>query len=187
MGIIKDRRNVAPENFTDRVIHKEIIQNLLNAAIWAPTHGKTQPWRFEVFMNQGKEELKTIMSAAYKELTPEDKFQEAKYKRIQERIDRSSALIMVNMSRQEEEKIPEIEEIQATAIAIQNINLLATAYGIASFWSSPAFIYTKEFKKRVSLSEKDHCLGLLYLGYVNPSDWPKGQRKPIEYLTNWHE
>ena len=38
----------------------------------------------------------------------------------------------------------------------------------------------------LKLKEKDKCLGILYLGY--PSiDWPKGQRKPIEYLTDWNE
>jgi hypothetical protein len=36
----------------------------------------------------------------------------------------------------------------------------------------------------LDIGEKDKCLGLFYMGY--PSiDWPKGQRKPIEYLTTW--
>jgi hypothetical protein len=29
-------------------------------------------------------------------------------------------------------------------------------------------------------------LGILYLGYTT-IDWPKGQRKPIEYITDWNE
>ena len=38
----------------------------------------------------------------------------------------------------------------------------------------------------LKLKEKDKCLGVLYLGY--PSiEWPKGQRKPIEYITDWNE
>jgi nitroreductase len=64
--------------------------------------------------------------------------------------------------------------------------LTATAYGLGSFWSSPKIIYTPEMNKFLKLKPEDKCLGVLYVGY--PSiDWPKGQRKPIEYLTEWNE
>ena len=90
------------------------------------------------------------------------------------------------MKRGDNEKIPEIEEVEAVACAIQNMCLTATAYGLGSFWSSPKIIYTPEMNKFLKLKTEDKCLGILYVGY--PSiDWPKGQRKPIEYLTEWNE
>lgn len=184
--LIKSRRTITPENFSDRMIHKEILLNLLNAGIWAPTHGKTQPWRFKIYREAGKEKLKEFYTSAYKEFTPEHLFQQAKATRIAERIDKSSAIIMLNMVRQPEEKIPEIEEIQAVGISAQNIMLLASAYGIGCFWSSPQFIYNKGFNAKVGLDENDHCLGMLFLGYA-PNEWPKGQRKPVEYVSEWIE
>ena len=45
--LIKERRTIYPHQFSDRIIHKEIIEELLNSAIWAPSHGMTQPWRFK--------------------------------------------------------------------------------------------------------------------------------------------
>ena len=107
--LIKSRRTITPENFSGRMIHKEILLNLLNAGIWAPTHGKTQPWRFKIYREAGKEKLKELYTSAYKEFTPEHLFQQAKATRIAERIDKSSAIIILNMVRQPEEKIPEIE------------------------------------------------------------------------------
>ena len=59
----------------------------------------------------------------------------------------SSVVIAVCMSRQKEERIPEIEEIEAVACAVQNMQLTATAYGIGSFWSSPKIIYSDRMKK----------------------------------------
>ena len=38
----------------------------------------------------------------------------------------------------------------------------------------------------LKLKPQDKCLGILYIGY--PSiEWPQGQRKPIEYITDWNE
>ena len=88
------------------------------------------------------------------------------------------------MSRQKEERIPEIEEIEAVACAIQNMQLTATAYGIGSFWSSPKIIYSDSMKAFLELEEKDKCLGLIYLGY-SKEEWPKSHRKPLEYNTVW--
>ena len=48
--LIKNRRTIYPEQYSDRKIHKEQIEVLLNNAIWAPSHGLTQPLAFKVFM-----------------------------------------------------------------------------------------------------------------------------------------
>ena len=52
--VIKNRRTIYPENFTGRIVQKDVIEKLLSCAIWAPTHGKTQPWRFKVFQDSGR-------------------------------------------------------------------------------------------------------------------------------------
>ena len=37
----------------------------------------------------------------------------------------------------------------------------------------------------LKIRDQDKCMGIIYLGYPN-EDWPKGQRKPIEYVTEWY-
>jgi nitroreductase len=182
--IIKDRRTIYPEFFSDRKVHKEQIERILNNAIWAPTHGMTQPWRFQVFMDEGKDKLGQFMKALYLQKIPKEEQSEIKLNRMTDRPKRASAIIVVNMERQKEERIPEIEEIEAVACAVQNMYLTCTAYGLGGFWSTPKLIYTKEMNDFLGLGEKDRCLGLFYVGYP-AQEWPKGQRKPIEYVTKW--
>ena len=38
----------------------------------------------------------------------------------------------------------------------------------------------------VQIDDQDKCLGFFYIGYPEV-EWPKGQRKPIEYVTEWIE
>ena len=183
--IIKNRRTIYPQFYSSRKVHKEIIEHLLQNATWAPTHGMTQPWRFKVFTEESRKTLSDTLSMLYKQLTPTENFREDKFTKLQARPFQASAAVVAYMKRGDNTKIPEIEEISSVACAIQNLCLTATAYGIGSFWSTPKIIYTKEMNDFLKISDEDKCMGIIYLGYPN-DEWPKGQRKPIEYLTEWY-
>ena len=183
--IIKNRRTIYPQFYSSRKVHKEIIEHLLQNATWAPTHGMTQPWRFKVFTEESRKILSDTLSMLYKQLTPTENFREDKFAKMQARPFQASAVIVAYMKRGDNPKIPEIEEISSVACAIQNLCLTATAYGIGSFWSTPKIIYTKEMNDFLKINDEDKCMGIIYLGYPN-DEWPKGQRKPIEYLTEWY-
>lgn len=183
-ALIKDRRTIYPEQFSNRKVQREQVETILNAAIWAPTHGNTQPWRFQIFMEDDKEILSDFLARTYLEITPKDKQNDQKLARMINRPKLASVVIAVWMKRDETEKITELDEIEAVACAIQNMHLTATAYGIGAFWSTPKVIYTPLMNTFLGIGEKDKCLGLFYLGYP-AIDWPKSHRKPIEYLTRW--
>lgn len=183
-ALIKDRRTIFPEQYSKRKVHKEQVEQILNNAIWAPTHGKTQPWRFKVFMNESREQLADFLSDWYVKNTPEEQFNTVKFKRMQDRPIQASAIIVVCMERQKEEKISELDEIMATACAVQNMYLTCSAIGLGAFWSTPKLMQSEEMKSFLHLEAKDKCLGLFYIGYPE-IEWPKGQRRPIEYVTEW--
>jgi nitroreductase len=182
--IIRNRRTIYPEQFSDRKVHKEQIELILQNAQWAPTHGNTQPWRFHVFMEQSKERLSQFLGTTYLALTPKELQNDAKLAKLMRRPILSSAVIAVSMARQKEKKILEIEEVEAVACAIQNMHLTCTAYDLGLFWSTPKLIYSKEMNDFLGLSEDDKCLGLIYLGYPN-IEWPESHRIPLEYHTQW--
>ncbi len=182
--LMRMRRTIYPEQFSPRKVHKEQIELLLNNAQWAPTHGNTQPWRFKVFTELGLDKLSEFLGNTYLQQTPKEQQNVLKLAKLISRPLKSSVVIAICMERQKEEKIPEIEEIEAVACAIQNLHLSCTAYGLGGFWSTPKLIYTQQMNEFLALGEKDKCLGLFYIGY--PSiDWPSSHRKPLEYNTEW--
>lgn len=182
--LIRERRTIYPEQFSERKVHKEQIELILNNAQWAPTHGNTQPWRFKVFTDEGRDRLSDFLATTYLKLTPSEKQDDRKLAKMLTRPKLASAVIAVCMHRDPEEKIREIEEIEAVACAIQNMHLTCTAYGLGGFWATPALIYTPEMNEFLGLNEKDKCLGLFYIGYP-AIDWPQAHRKPLEYNTEW--
>ncbi len=184
--LIRNRRTIYPEQYSDRQVHREQLEVILNNAQWAPTHGNTQPWRFKVFTQEARQRLSDFLAKTYLELTPADQQNDAKLAKMLKRPMLASAVIAVCMERQPEEKILEIEEIEAVACAVQNMHLTCTAYGLGGFWSTPKLIYHPKMNTFLGLNEKDKCLGLFYIGY--PSiEWPAAHRKPLEYNSEWFE
>lgn len=182
--IIRNRRTIYPEQFTDRVVQRDMVQHMLTNATWAPTHGKTQPWRFSVYSGDGRAALLATIEQLYLSANGEAAAADPKLKRIKERIQRTSVVIAMAMTPSTDPPIPEIEEIEAVACAAQNIMLTATAYGLGAFWSSPKFLYLPHAAQAFGYSPGDKLLGLMYLGYP-AGEWPRSHRKPLEYVTRW--
>ncbi|NVK64052.1 MAG: nitroreductase [Flavobacteriales bacterium] len=185
--LIRERRTIYPEQFSSRKVHREQLEVILNNAQWAPTHGNTQPWRFQVFTGEeSRQNLSQFLGKTYQEVVPTEMQNDAKLAKIMRRPLLSSAIVAVSMERQPEEKILEMEEIEAVACAVQNMHLTCTAYGLGGFWATPKIIYTPQMNEFLGLGDKDKCLGLFFIGYPD-IEWPKSHRRPLEYTTKWHE
>ena len=183
-SIIKDRRTIYPEAYSGRKVHPEIVNAILNNAIWAPTHGRTEPWRFKVYMEEGRQKLAPEVAELYKQTTPVENFKEHVSQKLITRITTAPVVILVWMERGEKENIPTEEEQAAVACAMQNMMLTCTAYGLGSFWSTPKLLYSDLAKERFQLKQEDRIMGLFYIGYTD-QPWPKSHRKPLEYVTEW--
>lgn len=182
--VIEDRRTIYPEQFSERKVHVEIIEKMLDAARWAPSHGLTQPWRFSVFTDVAINRLANALCDQYKAFIPAEQFDLGKVEKIQRRTGKTSAMILIGTHYDERGKIPNEEEVIATGMAVQNLMLVAAAYGIGAFWSSPKYIDEPGIHAIAERDDMDRILGVLYLGYPEV-EWPKGQRRPTEYFTHW--
>jgi len=180
--LIKNRRSVFPVQYNDKPITKADIEKILIAANWAPTHRKTEPWRFKVLLGEAKEKLGLFLS--YKYMETEARPKQMKTKKLIENPKRAGAVIAICMQRDPEESLPEWEEVAATAMAVQNMWLCCTEMGIGCYWSSPGLIkYMDEF---FELNEGEKCLGFFYMGYYDNA-LPEITRGPIEEKVVWSE
>ncbi len=180
--IIKKRRSVFPAQYNDRPIARKDIEKIIAAANWAPTHKKTEPWRFKVILGQKKAELGEFLSNTYIDIT--QKPQKFKAKKLRENPEKSGAVIAICMQRDPQESIPEWEEVAAVAMAVQNMWLCCTEMGIGCYWSSPGLItYMHEF---LEMNEGEKCLGFLYMGHYD-GELPEQTRTPIQEKVIWME
>lgn len=158
--IIEQRRSIFPKDYTETEISRDVIDEILNSAVFAPNHKRTKPWRFKLFKGQEKAALASEMQAIYKASQPENLFLEKKYNDIGFKINKADTVvsIVVNFSGM----LPEWEEIAAVSMAVQNMYLTCTANGIGCYWSSPKIV--DQLKTSLTIEENQKCLGLFYMG-----------------------
>ena len=186
--VIKERRTIYPINFdpNKKISDINVIKEILDNAIWAPTHKLTQPWNFKVFFGDGVGTFFKKQQEIYKEITPADKFAEKKYQKYDEKAKQVSAVIAVWMKRDGDNKIPEIEEIVATGCVIENIYLCLKPYGLAGYLSTGDICYTQQIKDFLKIGKNDKCLGFFQLGYPKEGlNLPQRKRIPAEEKTEW--
>ena len=127
-----------------------------------------------------KAELGEFLSNTYIDITEKPK--QIKAKKLLENPSKAGALIAICMQRDENESVPEWEEIAATAMAVQNMWLCCTELGIGSYWSSPSLInHMDEF---FDLNIGERCLGFFFMGYYD-IELPEATRKPIGDKVVW--
>ncbi len=180
--LIRKRRSVFPAQYIDKPIAKADIEKVLEAANWAPTHKKTEPWRFKVLLGESKTKLGLFLSLKYME--HEAKPKQFKVEKLIENPKRSGAVIGICMQRDATESLPEWEEIASVSMAVQNMWLCCTEMGLGCYWSSPGLIqYMDEF---FDLKVGEKCLGFFYLGHYEEAI-PDQTRRPIAEKTVWME
>lgn len=183
-SLIKARRSTFPKQFdSERKIDNAIVQQIVENATWAPSHGQTEPWKFVVFTGEGLQKLASFQAEFYKKDSGEN-FKEATYQNLLTNPLKASHVIALCLKRDPNKKFPEVEEVAAVSCAVQNIYLSTTAYGLGGYWTTGGVTYKPAAKEFFGLEEDDKLLGFFYLAHVAvPS--PAGKRKPVEEKVVW--
>lgn len=183
--IIQSRRSTFPYQFErGKHIPDEIIRQVLENANRAPTHKKTEPWRFTVFTGEGLQRFSQMQAEIYTRYAG-DKFKDTKLQNLTNYPLMSSHVIAIGMKKNKEDIVPEIEEIIATACAIENIYLTVNAYGLGGYLSTGGITYMDEAKPYFDLEAEDKLIGFFYIGYPAGIPGTLSKRQPVENKAKW--
>lgn len=186
-ALIRRRRSLKPVDMDPtQPIPRELLLELLTNATWAPNHGLTEPWRFIIYQGEARQQLAQQMQQVYEQTTPAAEYRPDKKEKMGKNPLCAHTVIAACMIRRGGAKIPEQEEIEAVACALQNLLLSATAAELGSYWSSPPLLDTRPWADWLGLGQEDRCVGLIYLGYARAgAPPPQSLRRPVEESILW--
>ena len=159
--LITNRRSIFPQFFTDRPVDRTTLEALIQAANLAPSHRKTEPWRFRVYTGPGKQQLKDELLDQYGR---ERDDVEAIAKKFGQKIHQSAAVLLIYLHRDPQERVPEWEEVAAVGAAVENLWLSLDTYALGGYWSSPGFV-CGDYGAWPGAAPNERCLGMFYLGH----------------------
>ncbi len=168
-------------------IEQEKIWKLLELANYAPSHRRTQPWRFSVFEKEAKNDFFETLASIYKSTTSKELFEEKKEQKILNKSKNVAVVIAICMKRCDKGSVPVFEEQWAVACAVQNILLGMKSLNIIGYWSTPKMAFSAEMKDYLNLENEDQCMGFLQLGIPKEGlpEIPKLENGPIEDKVTW--
>lgn len=168
--IIRHRRDVRGNKFTDKEVTKEVIDRIIYSALRAPSVGYSQPWEFVVIRD---ESIKLSVKESFEEENEKAKkvFQDKSlYKRLKlEGIVDAPVNIAVFYKPSEEPVLGQTSMksagIYSVVCAVQNMWLTARALNIGMGWVS--ILDENKVKKILNAPKNNQLIAYLCIGYVD--------------------
>lgn len=194
LDAIFQRRSI--RRFQAQPVPREVLQQVLTAATWAPSAHNRQPWRFAVVeAADTRERLARAMGARLRDDLQADGVAEAviaaDVARSYERLTSAPALIVISLSMADMDMYPDAKRsqneylmaVQSTAMAGQNLLLAAHEFGLGTCWMCAPLFCPDVVQVALELPDDWQPQGLIALGY--PAQQREKTRHPLEMSVLW--
>lgn len=167
-------------DFSDAVPPREALQRMLDAAVWAPNHRLTNPWRFYVLEKDGAKRAEVAQLAYDNQFARNGDPDHANGSR--QRVLDAPALIYVYSVPGDSAEMTQ-ENYAAACCAVQNLLLAAVAEGLAGDWSTGNTTRHPQLAETLGAEPDWTMVGALFIG--QPSRPSASVRAPADEVTAW--
>ena len=167
-------------DFSDFVPDRDALQRMLDAAVWAPNHRLTNPWRFYVLQKGGEKRAEVAQLAYDNQFARTGNEENAEGSR--QRVLEAPALVYVYSVPGDTEEMTQ-ENYAAACCAVQNLLLAAVAEGLAGDWSTGNVTRHPQLAETLGAEPDWTMVGALFIG--QPSRPSASVRTPTEDVTAW--
>jgi coenzyme F420-0:L-glutamate ligase/coenzyme F420-1:gamma-L-glutamate ligase len=194
LRFLKSRRSI--RRYTTEPVPRDWIEDILNGAIWAPSAHNRQPWRFVVIEQaETKENLAMAMGARLRRDLTKDSVPaaiiEKDVTRSYSRITSAPVIVvvcltMVDMDVYSDDRRNQNENtmaIQSSAMAGQNILLMAESFGLGACWMCAPLFVPDIVRDTLDLPNDWVAQGMITMGF--PDQSREKTRKPLESSVLW--
>lgn len=178
---ISSRRSI--REFTDRPVGRREIEKLLEAAVQAPNHRMTQPWRFYVLGSEARRAYGAALGARKAKRVEDPDAARAVVEKVESRLAGLPAMIAVSVVLDDNPEIRE-EDYAAAFMAIENLLLAAHEMGLGAHLKTGAVMDDPRSREAVGVSEGERIVATIELG--EPASVPDAKaRRTAGELTIW--
>ncbi|HLF76831.1 MAG TPA: nitroreductase family protein [Dehalococcoidia bacterium] len=194
-SLIAQRRSI--RSYVSQPLPRDLIERLLEAAIWAPSAHNRQPWRFAaVTQPEAKQRLASEMGQRLRadrtrDGDAEDAI-EADARRSYQRITGAPCVIVVCLTMEDMDTYPDerrsqaeyLMAVQGAALATENLLLAAELEGLGACWMCAPLFCQETVAGALELPEHWLPQGLITLGYASGHGKPP-IRRPLDDMVLW--
>lgn len=180
---IRTRQSV--KVFLSDEVPREMIQQCIEMATWAPNHHLTEPWYFAVIAGLAREKfIKIVMDEFNQERKEFDPFTPLP-KILKERKKILGAPVIIAVySAIGTSNTAMWENYAATAASIQNLLLAAHSLGLGAIWRTSSIYNKPGIRQALRVPDRAIPVGAVFMGYSAQRN-TKRRRTAVEEKTYW--
>jgi nitroreductase len=174
--------------FRPDAVPRYAIERLLAAAVRAPNHKLTEPWRFAVLSGESRRRYAEIKRAHRAKRFPDPTAPESlrAIEKTYREAEGTPAFIVV-MCAVSDDAVRREEDYGATMMAIENLLVAAAADGVGTFLRTGGIMEHPDVKALARVPDGYRIVGIISLGYLAGTPEPTQRRKPLGEIVSWME
>jgi nitroreductase len=161
-----------------------MVETVLEAAIWAPNHHLTEPWRFVVISGNERKRLGDAVADAILTIPANPPPSPELVERERTRPLTAPVVIAVMCSPNQEKGAIAQEELVAGGGALQNMLLAAHSIGLGTKLKTGAYSYSQVIRSFLKMKDSESLIAFVYLGFPEGEAKP-GRRTGLEGKVDW--
>ena len=180
---IKARRSI-PKLKPDP-LPRDVLEQMLEAAVWAPNHRLTEPWRFYIIAGDVAKRRFAEIRRRLRALTfpnPDAPEAQKALDRVHQDVMATPALIVATVHQAADQEQRE-EDLAATFIALQNLMLAGVELGVGTYVRTGAPLKDHDLRAMLNLEDDRRIIAIVYAGY--PAEVPQKRRTPAVEKSVW--
>lgn len=169
--VLRGRRTI--ELFLHTAVPRQLVDEAIEVATWAPNHHVTEPWHF---YSIGSETKERCLDLCRKLVTAKKGEKAADFKR-QSWSEKPGWLVVT--CRRSDDELLQNEDYAACCAAVQNLMLYLWKAGVGCKWTTGDITRTSEFMDIIGIdAAEEFVVGLIWYGY--PKMTPTQSRKSAD-------
>jgi nitroreductase len=178
---IRARRSI--KSFTGDGVAADQVQRLLDAAVLAPNHRLTQPWRFLVLGPDSRRAYGRVLGSRKSAKVEDPAAAEAVARKVEGEYASVPVIVAVAMRLDEKPEVRE-EDFAATWMAVENLCLAAVEEGLGTHVKTGAVMDDPRVREALHLPPEERLVAIVQLGH--PAAQPAARaRASAADLTRW--
>ncbi len=179
--LLQRRRSI--KRFTDRPVTRDEIETLLAAAVLAPNHRLTEPWRFYVLGPEARYAYGLALGERKARKIEDPDAARTMRERVAAEHRVLPAMIAVAVVTSDNPEARE-EDYAATMMGIENLVLVAVELGLGAAIRTGAVMADPAARAAAGVAENERIVAIVNVG--EPAEIPGGPRKtPAAQYTTW--
>lgn len=180
-ALIEQRRSI--KKFTARAVTRDEIETLIDAAILAPNHRLTKPWRFYVLGPDARYAYGLALGDRKARKLPDAEAARKLRETIAAEHRALPCMIAVAVVRNDNPEIQE-EDYAATMMAVQNLALTAVSLGLGTHIKTGGVMSDAASREAAGVGDAERIVAVVNVG--EPAELPPPRkREPASALITW--